>query len=428
MFRRSLRVGLAREGKNGLCPIRFRLSFSGTRLDLRLGCSIEKSKWNDTRQRMKANTTSVTGMTSNEVNRAIENALVNLNSFFDKRDILGMSEPTEDEIRHEWNMLIGKSEADGSNKIGALSNLYLSERSCSKEWTENSYELQKTVLKKLVGKFGNINVNSLDESHLKSLMTDFQKQDLKNSSIETYIRIIKTFLKFCHDKGFYLGTLHQTFTPKIMLVRKKAVSYLEWDELMAFYNVELPKNLARIRDEFCFCCFTGLRFSDISKIKQSDIHDDLLFVVATKTRTALSINLNKYSKAILQRANNNQSDVYVFRRYQPSYYNEQVREIAKICNLDRKINVTYFKGNNRYDETYPLYEVISSHCARRTFVVTSMRLGIPSEVIMKWTGHSRLESMKPYMEIVNEYKSEQMAKFDTFEQAPKKAPEKDAIG
>ena len=67
-------------------------------------------------------------------------------------------------------------------------------------------------------------------------------------------------------------------------------------------------------------------------------------------------------------------------------------------------------------ETVPKWKAVTTHCARRTFVVNSLRLGIPAEVIMKWTGHSDFTAMKPYVAIVDELKKENMAKYaDLFE-------------
>jgi len=52
--------------------------------------------------------------------------------------------------------------------------------------------------------------------------------------------------------------------------------------------------------------------------------------------------------------------------------------------------------------------------------VNSFRLGIPAEVIMKWTGHSDFTAMKPYVAIVDELKKENMAKYATLYENEKK--------
>jgi hypothetical protein len=45
-------------------------------------------------------------------------------------------------------------------------------------------------------------------------------------------------------------------------------------------------------------------------------------------------------------------------------------------------------------------------------VVNALAPGVPAEVIMKWTGHSDFDSMKPYMEIVDKLKANEMMKFN----------------
>lgn len=79
---------------------------------------------------------------------------------------------------------------------------------------------------------------------------------------------------------------------------------------------------------------------------------------------------------------------------------------------DRKRKTNIGGGSKRVEKIVPKWELLSSHTGRRTFVVNALRLGIPAEVIMRWTGHSSYEAMKPYVKIVDELKKEQMSKFD----------------
>ena len=50
----------------------------------------------------------------------------------------------------------------------------------------------------------------------------------------------------------------------------------------------------------------------------------------------------------------------------------------------------------------------------RRIICNAIRLGIPTNVIMEWTGHSDYKAMKPYIKIVDAVKEENMSKFDTF--------------
>ena len=50
--------------------------------------------------------------------------------------------------------------------------------------------------------------------------------------------------------------------------------------------------------------------------------------------------------------------------------------------------------------------------ARSTFIVTTLSLGIPPQVVMKWTGHSDYKAMKPYIAIAEKTKADAMKLFD----------------
>lgn len=65
---------------------------------------------------------------------------------------------------------------------------------------------------------------------------------------------------------------------------------------------------------------------------------------------------------------------------------------------------------------------MTSHVARKTFVVNAVTLDIPVNVIMEWTGHKTLKSMDPYLKIVDEVKRSNMHKFDDLDK-PGENPE-----
>ena len=50
--------------------------------------------------------------------------------------------------------------------------------------------------------------------------------------------------------------------------------------------------------------------------------------------------------------------------------------------------------------------------SRCTFICFALSSGIPPQVVMKWTGHSDYKAMKPYIDIAEKVKAEQMAIFE----------------
>jgi hypothetical protein len=75
--------------------------------------------------------------------------------------------------------------------------------------------------------------------------------------------------------------------------------------------------------------------------------------------------------------------------------------------------IVYFKGNKRIEERFFKYDLLCTHTGRRTFVCNALALGIQAETIMKWTGHSTYEAMKPYIAIADEFKRTEMDKFNS---------------
>ena len=83
-----------------------------------------------------------------------------------------------------------------------------------------------------------------------------------------------------------------------------------------------------------------------------------------------------------------------------------------MAGLDDEIRITRFRGSEREDSFFPKWKLISTHTGRRTFIVQALSLGIPPNVVMKWTGHSSYRAMQPYIDIVDSAKAESMAKFN----------------
>ena len=92
--------------------------------------------------------------------------------------------------------------------------------------------------------------------------------------------------------------------------------------------------------------------------------------------------------------------------------NARLKILGQVCGIDEPIRIVYFQGNERIEQVMPKWALLTTHCGRRTFVVTALQLGIPSEVIMKWTGHADMKAMKPYMAIVDELKERAMSRFN----------------
>jgi integrase len=263
---------------------------------------------------------------------------------------------------------------------------------------------------------------------LIGFLNELFDKELCNTTVHKLISYLRNFLRWAYDEGYYKGNRHEKFKPKLKGAdgSYKTVIYLSWEELMTLYNFKIPTEkqyLDRVRDVFCFCSFTGLRYSDAFNLSKIDVQKERISVITQKTVDPLYIELNDYSTKLLKKYESwpIKKALLVISNQK---MNEYLRELGKLAGLTTPVKVIHFRNNNRYEEIHPKYAVLTTHCGRRTFIVLALTLEIPIAVIMKWTGHKNYASMKPYIEIVDSLKEEEMKKFNNGDKKakPKKAP------
>ena len=149
-----------------------------------------------------------------------------------------------------------------------------------------------------------------------------------------------------------------------------------WTDLK---TIRYPKtnSIWNVSDVFLFCCFTSLRYSDVRNLKRSDVKSDHIEVTTVKTADSLSIELNKYSKAILEKYKDihfeNHMALPVISNQK---MNDYLKELGELAEINEPIRETYYKGNERIDEVTPKYALLSTHAGRRTFICNAGS-GIP---------------------------------------------------
>lgn len=127
----------------------------------------------------------------------------------------------------------------------------------------------------------------------------------------------------------------------------------------------------------------------------------------------LAIELNNHSKAIWDKY---KDVVYEDDKVLPVITNQKMndylKDLAEIAGIDEPIRQTYYRGSECIDELTPKYALLGTHAGRRTFICNALALGLPPQVVMKWTGHSDYKAMKPYIDIADDIKANAMSNFN----------------
>ncbi|MDD4440027.1 MAG: phage integrase SAM-like domain-containing protein [Tissierellia bacterium] len=415
-----------RPNKNGDYPIRVSISINGNRYVTSTGFSVNAEKWHN--GKVKNGTTNAKGETSKTINARLKE----IDSFFSREEtLLKLGDVQEIDIKTLFaeNFAKKKQEKIEISFFGCFDE-FTTEMGKKNNWTKAVYEKFNALKNHLIAFKSNIKFSDLNERGLNNFVDylhtvvvagkktkerDTRVFGMKNTTIKKQLGFLKWFLRWATAKGYNKETSYQTFKPKLTTPDKKVV-FLDWDELMTVYNFNIPeskKYLDRVRDVFCFCSFTSLRYSDVANLKRSDVFDSYISITTIKTADSLTIELNDYSKAILKKY---EKDIFPNNSALPvisnQRMNEYLKELGELCGLDAPVTITYYKGNQRYDEVYPKYALIGTHTARRTFISNALMLGIPPQTVMKWTGHSDYKAMKPYIDIADRAKAESMKMFN----------------
>lgn len=422
----SIKFSLA-TGKASDLPIRMRIGYAGLRLDLRTGFVCPPEKWDAESMRMKAGTSNRYKESAATINRELSKQEAIISEILARYDLDG-SVPEPSVLKSDFDLRTGRAKKDtpsaGTSLFDAIG-LYLSDPMFPKESaTARTYISLQNKLRDI--ELDKVLLDDVSESVLSRLTGELHQDELENQTVDMYLTKLRAVLRYASQKDLYHGRLHETFRPKLKGLGKKDVHYLEWSEFEKILHVPLVNaNMEAVRDAFCFCCATGLRVSDCSRLMWSQVHlscdTPFISLVAKKTTKPTIIELNQYSRAIIERqlSFGARQDGLVFAPFSLTARNYIMREVAKAAGIKGKVRDLSFKGNKVIEEMVDKANAITSHWGRHTFIVHALSLGISPVVVMQWTGHSSFESMKPYVAIADTAKKQNM---ELFNKAPEKAP------
>jgi integrase len=164
--------------------------------------------------------------------------------------------------------------------------------------------------------------------------------------------------------------------------------YITIDERKQLYNAQLDEPLATQRDIFVFQCLIGCRVSDLWSMTKDSIINGKVQYIARKTKDdnpeTVTVPLTATANEILEKYKDfNGKGLFPFTSQQQ--YNIDIKAMFKQAGLNRI--VTVLNPTTRDEEKRPLYEVASSHMARRTFVGNLYKQVKDPNLICPMSGH-----------------------------------------
>ena len=428
-IKRNIIFALESRKKDGVpivenVPIRMRVNFASQRIEFTTGYRIDVAKWDGDKQRVKNGCTNKLKQSASEINAALLGYYTELQEIFKRFEVAEIM-PSPAEVKEAFNNRHGqneKTELSSTDMSNEPSNFYEAfddfVRVCGRQndWTHSTFEKFAAVKNHLKNFRSELSFDFFDEEGLTEYVQYLRDvREMRNSTIGKQLSFLKWFLRWSFKQGMHSNNAYDTFKPKLKDTQKKII-FLTWEELNKLREFKIPPTkqaLERVRDVFLFQCFTGLRYSDVFNLRRSDIKGDHIEVTTVKTSDSLIIELNDHSRAIIEKYKDvefeNDKALPVITNQK---MNDYLKELAELAEINEPVRQTYYKGNERIDEVTPKYALLGTHAGRRTFICNALALGIPPQVVMKWTGHSDYKAMKPYIDIADDIKANAMSKFN----------------
>lgn len=423
-LKRNIIFSLENRKKDGIpiidnVPIRMRVVFSNNRIDFSTGYRIDVAKWDFEKQKVKNGCTNKLKQSASDINSDLQKYYTQIHDIFkvfETKNII----PNPELLKEEFNALNKQSKPDSKSKS-------LSDFKTAYEEFKNVNGRQKNWAKSTLQKFESVKVHLstfksdltfeyFDENGLNNYILYLGEiKKMRNTSVLKQLGFLKWFLRWAYEKNYNPSNAFEKFKPNIKIVAKKVI-FLTPDELKSLREFIIPEKkqyLERVRDVFIFCCYSSLRYSDVYIMKKSDVKNNHFEITTVKTGDSLFIDLNNYTRAILDKYKDvHYEDDKALPVISNQKMNDYIKELAELVGFNEPIHETYYIGAKRIDTVTPKYELLSTHAGRRTFICYALSIGIPIQIVMKWTGHSDYKSMKPYIDVVNELKANEMKKFN----------------
>jgi len=283
-------------------------------------------------------------------------------------------------------------------------NFKIKEGSWSKS-TAKRYQMINGLIKEFEKYHRPIEMNSLDDKWIRDFKDYCEKIKLHQvNTVGRNIGLVKTFLNYCLKQGY----INQNNFKDVVVGREVTEQLaLSKQDILLIEGLDLRENkrLERVRDVFLLGCYTGMRYSDFKRIKASNISDGLIRIREVKDKKKfLQIPITERVRIILDKYEMN---IPVISEQK---FRDYLKEVFKLAGFTQNRIKSTKIGKNVVEKEVPMYELMGTHTARRSFITHMLNSGVPAKAIMKITGHRSINNFQLYYKPTNEVLSEFMEK------------------
>ena len=376
-------------------PIYMRITVSGKRADISVGRDCDPAKWNNHAGR---------AIGTKEEIKALNNYLDSLQTKLRNAHQVLIDSNQQVTTENLHNQFSGKNQ-----KSRFLMELFKEHNAKVKALIGNGFEPNtlkgyNTSEKHLTGflqeKYGKTDIEISQLNH--AFITDFEfylKANCKITGVSAakYIKHLKKIVNHCIANGWLKQNPFINFKSTAKAKERTFLTQQELDNIAISKKITIER-LKQVRDIFVFCCYTGLSYADVQKLKRNEIGigmdgEQWIFTSRQKTATSSRIPLLPVALEILN-------------RYQDHPQCENKDLLLPVLS-NQKMNA-YLK---EIADLSDVLKHLTFHLARHTFATTvTLSNNVPIETVSKMLGHTNIKTTQHYAKILDLKVSNDMAK------------------
>lgn len=396
-FRYNTKLGVP--NTSGKCSAIIRVTFNGGRIELYTGITLSPKQWNVSRQRVKQGCV-VDGYEYNVLNDLLDEQEKFVEDYFNN-SALRSTEPTLKDLKDRFNKKYKSNAKVQSDEFFFMFDKFREEMAKMKGWKKDRRDMFQRLENKVKDFKPNIKFSDLSASTMDAFKVYLSKT-MYNDALDKHLAYFKQFITWCKKRNISIHEEFFSYQP-VLPKAKKDVRYLSLEELDTIYNLTFNNTdgLERARDIFIFQCYTALRVSDVNQLKHENIKEEegklYIDIVTEKDDDRVHYRLANRAVSVYNKYKDN---VYegglVFPVISPQKYNKHLKTLGKVADIKGEWIDYEYRLNEKIIVRTPKHE-LSTHTARRTFIVTAMNEGVSLDIIALITSHSDVKAMKPYI-------------------------------
>ncbi len=352
--------------------IYLKLSLRGERLQVYTKKRIGQYYWNSSKHEIDCQKFKIGGVELNEWLFDLKNQVLKAAT---EKELQGLR-LTQTELKQ---ILENKSVA----KPSKLDIDYYSKQFLALQKTSQGHSLKHGTIKKYGSFFEHLktyysnfglrfDLAGLNKEFLEQFKIYLLNVGLSDNTVVRYVKSAKTFMKFYMNRGeipFFDTSLIKSAE------KEGEVFVMPLKQMFELQNHHFKnERLAKVRDIFCFMCWTGQRFSDVQDMK----HDDVLInmqgerewkLITNKTSELIRVPIIQQASEILDKYKDHITPLPVISNQR---MNDYLKDLGGELKLNHKVKTVRYLNGVKQETFVHFYDILTTHTARKSYIINSL--------------------------------------------------------